>query len=79
MLVTGIATAQDSGQKSEGKIIYQYKKYERFDLGDLEVQGNIIAPGDLSVKEKGANLMGRPLYDRREFSKEISLDVHELR
>ncbi len=66
--------AQDQGQ-----INYQYKKYERFDLGDLEVQGNLIAPGDLSVKAQGANLMDRNLYNRSDFNKEMRSDVLDLR
>ncbi|MBI2520076.1 MAG: hypothetical protein HYV97_06655 [Bdellovibrio sp.] len=61
------------------KINYQYKKYEHFDLGDLEVQGNLVAPGDLSVKEQGAHLMDRKLFIRANFDGEMRRDILDLR
>ena len=63
------------------KVNYQYKKYEHFDLGDLEVQGNLIAPGDLSVsvKDQGAHRMDRNVWIRTDFDNEMRRDVLDLR
>ena len=34
------------------KVVYKYKEYEKFDLGDMEIKGEVVAPGDLSIKER---------------------------
>ncbi|MCB9062233.1 MAG: hypothetical protein H6622_12000 [Halobacteriovoraceae bacterium] len=57
----------------------KFKKYERIDLGDLEIKGNIISPGDLSVKQRERRTFNRNLYDRTNFDKENKVDVVNLR
>jgi hypothetical protein len=61
------------------KIIYKYKEYEKFDLGDMEIKGSIVAPGDLSVKERRRKTFRRKLYQRLEFNKKIITDIKYLR
>jgi len=68
-----------SDEKAEAKVNYKYKKYERFDLGNLEVQGNVIAPGDLSVKERERRTFNRSLFSRGNFDDESRKDVLDLR
>lgn len=63
----------------EEKVIYQYKKYEKFDLGDLEVKGQLIAPGDLSVRERERRRFELDLYNRAEFDDKIQHDIRTLR
>ncbi len=66
---------------AQGKknVVYKYKNYESFDLGNLEIKGNIIAPGDLSVKERERKTFKRNLYERYDFNKEVNNDVLNLR
>ncbi len=64
---------------AEPKVIIEYKKYESFDLGNLEVKGQILAPGDLSVRERDRKVFERPLYERYEFNKESKQDIRNLR
>ncbi len=59
--------------------IYQYKKYEKFDLGDLEVKGQLIAPGDLSVRERDRRRFEVELFRRTDFKPEIAHDIQTLR
>lgn len=61
------------------KIVYKYKEYEKFDLGDLEIKGNIIAPGDLSVKERSRRVFERDLYRKNDFDKKIIQEIKFLR
>ena len=61
------------------KVIYQYKKYEKFDLGDLEVKGQLIAPGDLSVRERERRRFELDLYNRTDFDPNIKHDLQTLR
>lgn len=65
--------------KKKGSVIYKYKKYESFDLGNLEVKGDIIAPGDLSVQERQRTQMERGLLERKDFDPEVRKDIKNLR
>ena len=53
---------------AEDKVVYQYKDYERIDLGDFSIQGDIITPGDLSVKERKNQFLNSDLYERQNFN-----------
>ena len=61
------------------KVIYQYKKYEKFDLGNLEVKGQLIAPGDISVRERERKRFELDLYSRKDFDGFIKKDIESLR
>lgn len=63
----------------EEKVIYQYKKYEKFDLGNLEVKGQLIAPGDISVRERERRRFEVDLFSRKDFDGFIKKDVESLR
>lgn len=64
---------------SEEKVIYEYKKYEKFDLGNLEVKGELIAPGDISVRERERRRFELDLHTRRNFDDFIKNDIDSLR
>jgi hypothetical protein len=61
------------------KVIYQYKKYEKFDLGNMEVKGQLIAPGDISVRERERKRFEMDLYTRQDFESFIEKDIDTLR
>lgn len=65
--------------RAEEKIIYEYKKYEKFDLGNLEVKGELIAPGDISVRERERKRFELDLYGRKDFDDFIKNDIESLR
>ncbi len=60
-------------------VIYQYKKYEKFDLGNLEVKGELIAPGDISVRERGRRRFELDLFSRKNFDNFQKRDVDSIR
>ena len=74
-----MATMFATNLMAKEKIIIKYKKYEKFDLGSLQVKGNIIAPGDISVRKRGKRLFHRKLYNRLDWDKEMKKDVNNLR
>lgn len=76
--LTFLAQVQAQDAKAE-KTIYQYKKYEKFDLGNLEVKGELIAPGDISVRDRDRRRFELDLYSRKEFDDIIKKDVDSLR
>lgn len=63
----------------EPKVIYEYKKYEKFDLGNLEVKGQLIAPGDISVRERERRRFELVLFNRKEFNDFLKKDMESLR
>lgn len=69
----------NSSFAEEQKVIYQYKKYEKFDLGNLEVKGQLIAPGDISVRERERRRFEMDLFNRDNFDSFISKDIESLR
>ena len=66
-------------KKSGKNVLIKYKKYESFDLGNLEIEGKIIAPGDLSVKERSRRTFSRALFERESFDAEVRNDIQNLR
>jgi hypothetical protein len=61
------------------RAVYQYKKYEKIDLGSLEIQGELVAPGDLNVQERDRNRIELDLYERRnavDFSEQDLSQLH---
>ena len=78
LLFASVAIAQDA-PKTEQKVIYQYKKYEKFDLGNLEVKGQLIAPGDISVRERERKRFELDLYTRKNFEPFQKKDIESLR
>lgn len=77
--VLGCYLSFGASAQEDQKTIYQYKKYERFDLGNLEVKGQLIAPGDISVRERERKRFEVELYSRKEFDTFVKKDIESLR
>lgn len=77
MLLSFYIIGEAQGQ--EQKTIYEYKKYEKFDLGNLEVKGQLIAPGDISVRERDRRRFELDLYTRKDFDGFVKKDIESLR
>ncbi len=61
------------------KTIIKYKKYEKFDLGSMEIKGKIVAPGDLSVKERSRKVFNEQMLNRTHMLDLIKEDIEDLR
>ncbi len=83
LMVTSTGAQEKNASKSANvkapKVIYKYRQYEKFDLGSMEIKGSIVAPGDLSVKERSRRTFSRDLYDRDNFNTEVIEDIRNLR
>ncbi len=79
LILSTSAWSQGNKTKSKKNVIIKYKQYESFDLGNLEIKGKIIAPGDLSVKERQRKRFSRPLFERDHFDPEVRQDIQNLR
>ncbi len=67
--------------RSEDKknTVYKYKDYEVIDLGSMEVKGQIIAPGDLTVNERERRVFKRSLLEKENFDFENKREIENLR
>ena len=61
------------------KVIYKYKKRETIDLGSLEIQGQIIAPGDLSIEKRSRKVFKRDLLTRPHFIRARKEGLNNIR
>lgn len=61
------------------KIIYEYKKYEKFDMDDLVVEGETGSPGDLSIDPRYKSKFKNKLPYRKNFNKEIRKAIYRIR
>lgn len=79
ILLLSLVTISEAHSEAKDKTIYQYKKYEKFDLGNLEVKGELVAPGDISVRERERKRFEMQLESRRDFERFIEKDIQSLR
>ncbi len=81
LIIMMIVLFISQGLKAEVReqVIYEYKKYEKFDLGNLEVKGELIAPGDISIRERNRKRFSSDFYVRDSFKPQILEDIKSLR
>jgi hypothetical protein len=76
-LVTLSSYADD--ETTSKKTIFKYKEYEVIDLGSLEVKGQLVAPGDLTVNERARAVFQRSLLEKNNFDFENKREIENLR
>lgn len=72
-----VALAQEITK--EPKIIYKYKKYEKFDFEDLVIEGETGGPGDLSASSRFQKQFKNKLPYRKNFNAEIRKGIERVR
>jgi hypothetical protein len=61
------------------KVIYVYKKYEKIDFNDLDIQGNTGFAGDLSIGPIHEKRFSNRLPYRKSFNVEIKKGIERVR
>ncbi len=79
LIIVFILTFSSTALAQKKRVIYKYKEYEKFDLGDLEIKGDIITPGDISVKERSRKIFEKNLMKRKNFDQKIIQEIKFLR
>lgn len=64
---------------AQGKTIYQYKKYEKFDFDSLSLEGDYGNPGDLSIVPRYRQQYKNRLPYRKNFNSEIRQSITRIR
>lgn len=64
-LILSIFLFSPAFAQADKEVNYEYRKYEKFDLGSMEIQGDLVAPGDVSVREKERETFSLDLFIRK--------------
>lgn len=78
-LISLILSFSAFAQEEKKNVIYKYKEYEVIDLGSLEIKGQIMAPGDLTVNERERQSFKRSLLEKNNFDFENRREIENLR
>jgi hypothetical protein len=78
-LIVFIAASTAWSQEEKKNVVYKYKEYEAIDLGSLEIKGQIMAPGDLTVNERERAVFKRSLLEKSNFDFENRREIENLR
>jgi len=78
-LLTILLSTGLMAQEEKKTTIYKYKEYEAIDLGALEIKGQIMAPGDLTVNERERQSFKRSLLEKNNFDFENRREIENLR
>lgn len=64
--------------QKKGKVIYKYKKYERFDFRTLDVGGKKGSPGDLSIDPRFRKKFKNKIPERKNFHREMQKAIDSI-
>lgn len=68
-----------STTEGDQEIRYEYKKHEKFDFEDIQIEGESGAPGDLSILTRHQQEFQNRLPYRKNFNAEIRKSVERIR
>ena len=74
-----LLVAAGSYSQSKGKVVYKYKKYQKFDFEDLVVDGDSGKPGDISITSRFQKKFRNNLPYRRNFHPEMIRSIESVR
>lgn len=72
-------TSLSFANESEKKIYYEYKKYEKFDFGAIDVEGGGSSPGDLSISPRFRKKFKNKIPERKQFNNEMKKALDSVR
>jgi hypothetical protein len=79
ILIVLIVLSTSAFAKKKGKIIYKYKKYEKFDMDDLNIAGDTSNPGDLSINPRFRRKYKNTLPSKPNFNRELRKSILSLK
>jgi len=79
MLMTLTMSLTAMAQEKKANVRYEYKKFEKFDLDELGVEGESGSPGDISVNPRTRDKFKNNLPEKKSFNKEMRKAVQGIR
>lgn len=74
LFVSFVASAKD-----KKNINYEYKKFEKFDFGVIDVEGGSSSPGDLSISPRFRKKFRNKIPERKQFHNEMKRALDSVR
>ena len=74
ILISIFSISTDLLAQSKKKVIIEYQKRQKVDLGELSVEGNVLTPGDISIDYE-ENEASMELHKRRTYKDKIKLNL----
>lgn len=71
LLFSFTSLAASKKRNNKRKVVYKYKKYEKFDFNDMLIEGDAGSPGDLSVNPRFQRYYKNRLPRKENFNREI--------
>ena len=65
--------------ENEKQVYYEYKKYEKFDFGAIDVEGGSNSPGDLSISPRFRKKFRNKIPERKQFNNEMKKALDSVR
>jgi hypothetical protein len=78
LFITSASYAETRVSKKE-RIIYKYKKYQKFDFEDLTIEGETGSPPDLGDGTRTQQKFRNKLPYRKNFNPEIRKGIERIR
>ena len=79
LVILSAGTLFAQNPPADPSVNYEYKKYQKFDLGNLSIKGNILTPGDVSVRDRLPSSITHDVYDRKNFNDHMDKDIQDIR
>lgn len=68
-----------SAFSADEKIIYKYKKYEEINLDEIKVEGDLGAPGEITISERYLKSFDNKLPSKPNFNFEMMRSLERIR
>lgn len=75
LVVLILLVGSSAWAQKKKKIIYKYKKYEKFDFSAMGLSGDQASPGDISISPRFSKKFKNKIPERRNFRDKIFLSV----
>ena len=63
-----LAPIKSFPQSGKQMIKKKYKKYQKVDLGDLNLEGGVVSPTDITIRETKRTRIKTDLFERTHFN-----------
>ena len=73
-----LSRSAKSSKNQKSILLKKYKKYEKIDLGDINLSGELISPGDITIKNSKRKKFDTDFYERKNFDDIIKEEILKL-
>lgn len=79
ILISMLFSISSFAQTKDEKVIYKYKKFEKFDFEDIVIEGETGAPESISISPRFIKTFKNKLPYRKNFNAEIRKGIERIR